>query len=141
MIIQIYVDDIIFSSTSLYKDTAPPKAQHSLANSLFSKIVQDMEVHFDMTIRQKAIFECLRAPHAQDILMTIPIDGLCQHMSPVEYRAILKYRLMIPLFPADETCPVCRKPCLDSFEEHATHCKDFHWKMAMNAFSIEILVA
>lgn len=26
--------------------------------------------------------------------MSIPIDGLGQHMSPVEYRAILKYRLM-----------------------------------------------
>lgn len=48
------------------KDTAPPKAQHSLASALFSKIVQDIEVHFDMTIRQKVIFECLRAPHAQD---------------------------------------------------------------------------
>ncbi|KAF5794491.1 hypothetical protein HanXRQr2_Chr08g0328661 [Helianthus annuus] len=34
--------------------------------------------------------------------LAIPIDGLGQHMSPVEYRTILKYRLMIPLFPVDE---------------------------------------
>nr|GEW29921.1 putative reverse transcriptase domain-containing protein [Tanacetum cinerariifolium] len=49
---------------------------------------------------------------------------LGQHMSPVEYRTILKYRLMIPLFPVDAICPVCRKACLDSFGEHAVHCKE-----------------
>ncbi|GJW33576.1 hypothetical protein Tco_0053608 [Tanacetum coccineum] len=45
-------------------------------------------------------------------------------MSPVEYRTILKYRLMIPLFPVDAICPVCRKACLDSFGEHVVHCKE-----------------
>ncbi|GJW45358.1 putative reverse transcriptase domain-containing protein [Tanacetum coccineum] len=45
-------------------------------------------------------------------------------MSALEYRTILKYRLMIPLFPVDEPCPVCRKVCLDSFGEHAVHCKE-----------------
>ncbi|GJW75766.1 hypothetical protein Tco_0135136 [Tanacetum coccineum] len=86
--------------------------------------VADMEVHFDMTMRHKAVFEYLRAPHAQDFLLAIPIDGLGQHMSQVEYRTILKYRLMIPLFLVDVICPVCRKACLDSFGEHAVHCKE-----------------
>ena len=45
-------------------------------------------------------------------------------MSPIEYRAILKYRLMIPLFPVDEPCPVCHKAVLDKFGEHAIHCKE-----------------
>ncbi|KAK2413652.1 hypothetical protein QL285_036340 [Trifolium repens] len=45
-------------------------------------------------------------------------------MSPVEYRIILKYRLMIPLFPVDEVCPVCRKACLDKFGKHAVHCRE-----------------
>ncbi|KAL4583664.1 hypothetical protein LXL04_008246 [Taraxacum kok-saghyz] len=106
------------------KNTAPSKAQHTLASALFSKMVKDMEVHFDMTVRQKAVFECLRAPHSQDFLLAIPIDGLGQHMSHIYYRSILKYRLMIPLFPVDEICPVCRKACLDTFGEHAVHCKD-----------------
>jgi hypothetical protein len=44
-------------------------------------------------------------------------------MSRVEYRIILRYRLMIPLFSTDEVCPVCRKACLDTFGEHAIHCK------------------
>ncbi|GJR84997.1 hypothetical protein Tco_0209008 [Tanacetum coccineum] len=47
-----------------------------------------------------------------------------QHISPVKYRTILKYRLMIPLFPVDEICQVCRKACLDSFGERAVHCKE-----------------
>ncbi|GKB63997.1 hypothetical protein Tco_0920183 [Tanacetum coccineum] len=41
------------------KDTAPSKAQQTLASALFSEMVKDMEVHFDMTVRQKAVFECL----------------------------------------------------------------------------------
>ncbi|GKA80420.1 hypothetical protein Tco_0787016 [Tanacetum coccineum] len=105
------------------KDTVPSKAQQTLANVLFSEMVKDMEVHFDITMRQKAVFECLRAPHAQDFLLAILIDRLGQHMSPVEYLIILKYRLMIPLFPVDAICPVCCKACLDSFGEHAVHCK------------------
>ncbi|KAK2402907.1 hypothetical protein QL285_052393 [Trifolium repens] len=106
------------------KDTVPPKAQHVLASALVSKIVEDIEVNFQLTTRQKAIFGCLQAAHAQDFLLTIPIDGLGQHMSPVEYRTILKYCLMVPLFPVDEVCPVCRKACLDKFGEHAVHCRE-----------------
>ncbi|MFS7970364.1 putative exostosin [Helianthus anomalus] len=57
-------------------------------------------------------------------MSVVPIEGLGQCMSAVEYRAILKYRIMIPFFPADDPCPVCRKCCLDSFGEHAVHCKE-----------------
>ena len=46
-------------------------------------------------------------------------------MSPVEYRAILRYRLMIPLFSNDEACPVCRKVWLETLGEHVVHCKEF----------------
>ncbi|GJX36638.1 hypothetical protein Tco_0248195 [Tanacetum coccineum] len=77
------------------KDTAPLK--HTLANVLFREM---------------------------DFLLAILIDGLGQHMSPVEYRTIFKYRLMIPLFLVDAICPVCRKACLDSFGEYAVHCKE-----------------
>ncbi|GJX39552.1 hypothetical protein Tco_0252855 [Tanacetum coccineum] len=102
----------------------PSKAQQTVANVIFSEMVKDMKVHFDMTMRQKTVFECLRAPHAQDFPLSIPINGLGQHMSPVEYRTIFKYRLKIPLFPVGAICPVCRKACLDSFGEHAVYCKE-----------------
>nr|GEY62047.1 putative reverse transcriptase domain-containing protein [Tanacetum cinerariifolium] len=106
------------------KDTAPAKAQQTLANVFFSEMVKDMKVYFDMTMRKKAVFECLRAPHAQDFRLVIHIDGIGQHMSPVEYHNILKYRLMILLFSVDAICPVCRKACLDFFGEHTIHCKE-----------------
>ncbi|GJX43750.1 kinase RLK-Pelle-CrRLK1L-1 family protein, partial [Tanacetum coccineum] len=73
------------------------------------EIVKSLGVSFDLSPRQKAVVECLRAPRAQNFLTVIPIEGLGQHMSALEYRTILKYRLMIPLFPVDEPCPVCRK--------------------------------
>ncbi|GKE70005.1 hypothetical protein Tco_1528077 [Tanacetum coccineum] len=58
------------------KDTSPSKAQQTPASALFSEMVKDIEVHFDMTVRQKSVFECIRASHAQDFLLAIPIDGL-----------------------------------------------------------------
>ncbi|GKB32178.1 hypothetical protein Tco_0871579 [Tanacetum coccineum] len=105
------------------KDT-PPKAQNVLAYALFSEMVKSLGVSFDLSPRQKAVVECLLAPRAQNFLTVIPIEGLGQHKSALEYRTIFKYRLMIPLFPIDEPCPVCRKVCLDSFGEHAVHCKE-----------------
>ncbi|GJV46673.1 hypothetical protein Tco_1431209 [Tanacetum coccineum] len=90
--------------------------------SMFSQNMDTLEQQLTKeTILDK---QPLRAPHAQDFLLAIPIDGLGQHMSPVEYRSILKYRLMIPLFSVDAICPVCRKACLDSFGEHVVHCKE-----------------
>ncbi|KAJ0453014.1 putative exostosin [Helianthus annuus] len=79
---------------------------------------------FDLSSRQKAVLECLKGPHAQDFLTVIPIEGLGQCMSAVEYRAILKYRLIIPMYPEDETCTTCRKACMDKYGEHAVHCKE-----------------
>nr|GEX68726.1 putative reverse transcriptase domain-containing protein [Tanacetum cinerariifolium] len=110
-------------SCFMNKDTAPSIPQQILASALFSEMVKDMEVHFDMTVRQITVFEYLRAPHAQDFLLAIPISGLGQHISSVEYRTIFKYRLMIPLFLVDEICPVCHKVCSDSFGEHAVYSK------------------
>jgi hypothetical protein len=84
-----------------------------------------MKVTFDMTTRQSASLRCLQTAHVHDFLLAIPIDGLGQHMSPVEYRNMLRYRLMISLFSIDEVCPVYRKACMDTFEEHAVHYKEF----------------
>ena len=106
------------------KDTAPMKAQKTLANAFYSKTLQTLGEKFTMSSRQAAVLECLQGAHAQDFLNVLPIEGLGQHMSAIEYRAILKYRLMIPLFPVDEPCPMCKKARLDKFGEHALHCKE-----------------
>jgi hypothetical protein len=45
--------------------------------------------------------------------LVISIGRLGQHMSPLEYRIILRYRLIIPWFLIDEVCSVYRKAYLD----------------------------
>jgi len=84
-----------------------------------------MKVKFDITTSQEIILGCLQATHAHGFLLAIPIDELGQHMSQVKYRTILRYRLMISQFLIDEVCHVCREACLDTFGEHAVHCKEF----------------
>jgi len=115
---------ILTLAVLLAKTPSLVKHNMCLASALSNKSVQDMEVKFDTTTRQKTILGCLQAAHAQDFLLAISIDGLGKHTSPMKYCAILRYRLMIPLFPIDEVCPVCRKTCLDTFGEHAVHCKE-----------------
>jgi hypothetical protein len=56
-------------------------------------------------------------------------------MSPIEYRIILKHRFMISLFVFDEVCRVCRKMCLDNFEEHVQRFQ------ASNTSMISIMVS
>jgi len=83
-----------------------------------------MELKFHMITRHKTVLGYLQPAHARDFLLAISIDGLGQLMSSVVYRTIIRYRLMIPLFPIDEACFVCRKTCLDTFEEHVVYCKE-----------------
>nr|GEX23007.1 ribonuclease H-like domain-containing protein [Tanacetum cinerariifolium] len=85
------------------------------------------EERLHKTALQRKIVENRKAMHLkalEDFLLAILIDGLGQHMSSAEYRTIIKYRLIFPLFSIDAICPVCRKTCLDSFGEHAVHCKE-----------------
>lgn len=78
-----------------------------------------------MSTRKKAVFGSLQATHAQNYILAIPMDELYQHISSLEYHTILRYRLMIPLHPIDEVCPIWYKVCLDTLGEKAIHCKDF----------------
>ncbi|KAJ0694995.1 putative reverse transcriptase domain, exostosin [Helianthus annuus] len=68
------------------KDTTPKKPQKTLANALCCRIAQSLGEDFHLSPRQKAVIECLQRPHAQDFLTVIPIEGLGQRMSAVEYR-------------------------------------------------------
>jgi len=86
---------------------------------------QDMKVKFEMTTRQKTVLGCLQAAQTYDFLLDIAIDELSQHMPPVEYRTILKYYLMVSLFPIDEVCPLCPKTCMNTYGEHVIHVSSF----------------
>ncbi|GKD14458.1 hypothetical protein Tco_1198865, partial [Tanacetum coccineum] len=110
-------DDICFTN----KDIAPSKAKQTLASAFFRKMVKDMEVHFDMTVRQKAVFECLRAPHAHDFLLVIPIDGqgmfgfLWEHVFHCKELQGFKYRYNMV---RDVFFDVCRRSEI-SFKKEA----------------------
>lgn len=49
------------------------------------------------------------------------INGLNKHMSPIECRNILKYRLMILLLHIDEVCSVFHKVFMDSLREQTIY--------------------
>nr|GEY02942.1 hypothetical protein [Tanacetum cinerariifolium] len=50
------------------KDTAPPEPR------MFWRVPKSLGASFDLSPRQKAVVECLRAPHAQNFLTVIPIE-------------------------------------------------------------------
>lgn len=80
-----------------------------------------MHVKFHMTTRQKTIFGCLQAPHPQHFLLVILIDGLGQHMSAI-HRTILKYLLMISLFPIYDFQHIYCKACVFGYIwKHTIH--------------------
>lgn len=89
-----------------------------MTSIIFSKNVQNMKVKFGITTRLEIIFDCLKATHAHDFLLVISTDEFSQHMPMVEYRIILRYHLMIPLFFVGEVCHIYHKACLDTFEKH-----------------------
>lgn len=84
--------------------------------------VKNINIKFDMKTRHITFLGCLQVTHDHEFLLPIPIDGLIQHMSSVEYRTILRYLIMIHLFPIDEACLVFCKVCLYTFREHVNHC-------------------
>jgi hypothetical protein len=90
-----------------------------ITQPILTTLLTNLTLTHDPTISRTLIAE-----HARDFLLAIPIDGLGQHMFLVVYRIILRYRLMIPLFPKDGVCLACLKVCLDTFEEHAVHCRE-----------------
>ena len=105
--------------------TVPFRLQHVLVKAYYNKISSGLEREFELSARQKAVIGCVQSEHAKDFLLAIPMEGLGQRMTPVEYRAILRYRLMIPLYSDGELCPVCKKSRLDAFGDHAAHCKHY----------------
>ncbi|KAL8092032.1 hypothetical protein AgCh_034349 [Apium graveolens] len=64
-----------------------PKLMKSLAKSYFDVIETSLTSHYVPSPRQISILSCIRAPHAQDFLFTIPIDGLGQRMNQRQFRA------------------------------------------------------
>ena len=95
-----YVGPMIFSLNDGF--VAP---QMMKKNSLAS--------NYMLTPIQVAILSSTQEPHAEDFLLTIPIDGLGQKINPRQFWSILCYRLTIPLFAEDSLYPSCNTAKMD----------------------------
>ncbi|GJS17093.1 hypothetical protein Tco_0411565, partial [Tanacetum coccineum] len=94
----------------------------TLAKCYFGAIENDLISRYALSPRQVAILSCIRAPHAQDFLLTIPIDGLGQKMNHRQFRSVLCYRLTIPMFSEGSVFPICNVHRMDKWGDHAVHC-------------------
>ncbi|PWA43485.1 hypothetical protein CTI12_AA535150 [Artemisia annua] len=94
----------------------------TLAKCYFGVIEKDLVSKYSLSPRQVAILSCIRAPHAQDFLFTIPIDGLGQTMNHRQFRSALCYRLTVPMFSEGSICPSCNVHRMDIWGDHAVHC-------------------
>nr|GEZ97617.1 hypothetical protein [Tanacetum cinerariifolium] len=79
-------------------------------------------VDYSLSPQHVAILSCIRAPHAQDFIFTIPIDGLGQRMNHRQFRSVLCYRLSVPMFSEGSVCPSCNAHQMDQWGDHAVHC-------------------
>lgn len=74
-----------------------------------------------MFARDSILWQSNRIKHAQDYLLAIPISGLNQCLGPRQFKAVVCYRLGIPLFVEGGFCSSCSRP-MDIFGDHALHC-------------------
>ena len=102
--------------------TFAPQIMKSLAKCYFGAIDASLASKYGLSSRQVALLSCVREPHAQDFLFTIPIDGLGQRMNPRQFRSVLCYRLAVPLFSEGSLCPSCSVHRMDQWGDHAIHC-------------------
>ena len=98
---------------SLNDEPDAPRMMKTLAGAYFSVIKNSLASTYMLTLRQVAISCSTREPHAQDFLLTIPIDGLGQKMNSRQFLSVLCYRLTNPLFSEDNLCPSCNIAKMD----------------------------
>ena len=93
-----------------------------LAGAYFDVVEKSLVFSYMLTPKQVVILNSTREPHAQDFLLTIPIDGLGHKTNHCQFRAVLCYRLTIPLFAKGSLCLSCNTPRMDKWRDHAVHC-------------------
>ncbi|GKE86221.1 hypothetical protein Tco_1559963 [Tanacetum coccineum] len=94
----------------------------NLAKCYFGVIEKDLVSKYSLSPRQVSIPSCIRAPHAQDFLFTIPINGLGQRMNHRQFLSVLCYRLSVPMFSKGSLCPSCNAHRMDQWGAHAVDC-------------------
>ncbi|GJX08356.1 hypothetical protein Tco_0196288 [Tanacetum coccineum] len=102
--------------------TSAPQMMKNLAKCYFGVIEKDLVSKYSLSPRHVSILSCIRAPHAQDFLFTIPIDGLGQRMNHRQFHSVLCYRLSVPMFFEGSLCPSCNAHRMDQWGAHAVDC-------------------
>ena len=71
--------------------------------------------------RFRALWDRLHERGTHHWLLAVPIHGLQQTLSMRHFRALLRYRLCMHMFPAYFKCPSYQAP-MDAFGDHALLC-------------------
>lgn len=100
-------------------NTIAPHFMKSLAARYFAVIKKDFPINFSLSARDHSgnVIKLITL----DFLKAIPIQGLNQSIGPRQFRAVLIYRLGIPIFGPDSFCPFCKRD-IDIYGDHAVHC-------------------
>ncbi|CAA0838451.1 Cytokinin riboside 5-monophosphate phosphoribohydrolase LOG3, partial [Striga hermonthica] len=86
-------------------------------------VTDSAESVFSLSPRQVALWKSQQGDHASDWLRAVPISGLGQTMNGKTYRAVLCYRLSVPLFSISRPCSACSRVFDgDIFGDHAVSC-------------------
>ena len=80
----------------------------------------------------------LGLPHAGSWLSVVPSPSLGLHLRPAEFVPILKYRLGIPVYTTDGTCPACSSPS-DRMGDHSLGCSKTSDRIARHNLLRDIL--
>jgi hypothetical protein len=109
-----------------------PDFTYSSENKLIASSIQDqyyqlvadrLRVEVATNPRFSLILSLSRRPHCADNWFTLPIQGLGQTVNSFAFRLALRYRLGLPVYPEEFTCPRCVTETMDVYGDHAIHCR------------------
>lgn len=102
--------------------SATTQLQPHLAGRYFEDAATGLPERFAVGERMRALLGCLREPAAFQWLLAAPVPNLHQTLPASSYRALLRYRLGMPLFPGGERCLRC-SAVMDRYGDHALLCQ------------------
>merc|ERR1712079_708575 len=96
--------------------------QRVLARKIDENLHRKLVNSFQDSVRDQARIAGLCLPRTSDYLNCYPNRKLGIHLKSSEWCAVVKYRLNVPLYPADRRiCPACGNP-EDARADHALSC-------------------
>jgi hypothetical protein len=119
-----------FSNTVQHNEPLP-HLQHNLAKLYFANKCTNVKNHpcrerdpySAFIIQHNTILDSIRLKNASAWKLALPNEGLQQRMNPHQYRAALRFNLLIPIYHQAHPCPAKNCKCImDVFGYHALAC-------------------